>query len=342
MRGKSYDRFNYNLGLAWFERGFIQNPVALADDMGNLLEWRKHADRNAFEYFARAYTSGKLLAAGARLASVLALRGQVGKAVVQASSVANEALVSSNRLDLCDVVLASVPVYDIARLPKMIQGAAQLQNYCITIARELGDEPRRALLCSHLGRFLTYLGQLEPADEFLNEAERIASRLDLQQVVLVSNAARGRWLTDSGKSDQAAIELFKEVLSKLQALDDEPLYGEINVTSSESNVNWIKGRNPLRCRVLLDMCKAAGFAGDEDALKAALGQLDEITPEHVLGYYPHYALAHAQCLIAYGQPSQRPLVLELLRNARQIGTESQNPWVSLEADRLESHLIREE
>jgi len=78
-RGKSYARYNYNYGMALLERGFIKNPIVVAEDMNNMAEWKTHADQNAYEFFARAYAWDEFLPAGARLASVLAYRVKSAK-----------------------------------------------------------------------------------------------------------------------------------------------------------------------------------------------------------------------------------------------------------------------
>src|SRR5215510_14956452 len=72
--GVSYDRYNDNFGMSLLDVGLIRNPVALADDQSNLIEWRRHADQNAFEYLSRGFKGGRLRVAGAHLASLLAYR----------------------------------------------------------------------------------------------------------------------------------------------------------------------------------------------------------------------------------------------------------------------------
>ena len=328
----SYPRYNYNYGLALLETGFIMNPVHLEEDMSNLLEWKEHADQNAYEYFARSYSSDKMLTAGAQLACVLAYRGEVGKAIELAFTVTDEALARNATLELCDIAIYSVVIYDIVRLFDPV--VPQLQH-CLEIARELGDEPRRAMLCVHLGRFLTYDGRFDEAEKNLDEADRIGRRLDLQPVLLASKAARGRWLTDSGKSDEEAIQILREVADTIIVQDDEPLFTRIDPLQPDSEPIIFKGRNPTLCRVLLDLNRAAFFAGDADVINWTLDELDELTVEFFLGYCPHYYLAYAECLLQYGDENQQELLADLIRRARRLGEESGNPWVAQAADRLE-------
>ena len=334
-KGKSYDRYNYNYGMSLLETGFIGNPISLADDMSNLLAWKEHADQNAYEFFARSYTSGKLLAAGAQLASVLAYRGEVGKAIELAGTVTDEALARNNTLDLCDVAIASVAIYDIVRL---FDPAAVQLRHCVEIAKELGDEMRRAILCAHLGRFLTYGGHFNEAHEFLDEAERIGRRLALQPVLLASQAARGRWFCDSGKSDESALGILRDVVSNIHALDEKPLFTKVDLLQPESSPTLVKGRHPMLCRVLLDLNRAARFAGDAEAMNQTLDELDELATEVFLGYCPHYYLSYAECLLAHGTPDQHDLTADLIRRAREMGELSQNPWVAQAADHLERQI----
>lgn len=331
----SYARYNYNYGLSLLETGFIRNPIPLADDMSNLLEWRERADQNAYEFFARSYDSGKLLAAGAQLASVLAYRGEVGKAIVGASKVTDDALSRHAKLELCDIAIASVAIYDIIRL--LDPAAAQLRG-CVEIAKELGDEPRRAMLCAHLGRFLSYGGHFDEADKLIAESEAIATRLDLNTALLASRAARGRWLVDSGKSNQRAIQTLRQVVQTIHALDDEPLFIKIDVIKPESPPISVKGCHPALCRVLLDLNRAARLAGDAEVMNQTLDELDELATEVFPGYCPHYYFSYAECLLTHGSPDQRDLATDLIRRARHVGEENQNPWVPQAADRLEKQL----
>ena len=334
-KGPSYDRYNFNYGMSLLEAGFIRNPISLAEDMNNLIEWQKHADQNAYEFFARSYTSGKLLVAGAQLASVLAYRGEVGKAIALTSTVTDEALARNNKLDLCDVANASVVIYDIVRL---FDPAAVQLRHCVEITKLLGDEIRRAMLCAQLGRFLTYGGHFNEADEFLKEAERIGSRLALEPVLLASQAARGRWLSDSGKSDESAVQMLSDVVSAIKALDEEPLFAKVDLLQPESPPTMVKGRHPTICRALLDLNRAARFAGDEKIMNQTLDELDVLATEIFLGYCPHYYLAYAECILAYGAPDQRDLMADLIRRAREIGELSKNPWVAQAADNIEKQI----
>jgi hypothetical protein len=226
-------------------------------------------------------------------------------------------------------------IYDIVRLFDL--AAVQLRH-CVEIAQQLGDELRRAVLCAHLGRFLTYGGHFDEAEKFLEEAERIGHRLALQPVLLASQAARGRWLCDSGESDESAVRMLREVVSAIHALDEEPLFMKADLLQPESPSTMVRGRHPTLCRVLLDLNRAARFAGDAEVMNQTLDELDALATDVFPGYCPHYYLSYAECLLAHGTPDQRDLTADLIRRARQMGERSQNPWVAQAADHLERQI----
>lgn len=335
LRSKSYPRYNYNYSVTLLETGFIRNPICLADDGSNFPEWKSHADQNAYEFLARSYASHQLLAAGAQLASVLAYRGEVGEAIALAATVTKEALRRKAWLDLCDVAIASVVIYDIVQF---FRGPIEQLRRCLRIARKLGDEPRRAMLCAHLGRVLTYAGHFEQADEFINEGTRLAERLGLQPVFLAAQAARGLRLADSRTSlEQAAqaVTTLQEVVDRVHAWDDVPLVTKMDLSQPGNAPNYIKGRHPILCRLLLDLNRAAMFAGNAEVMNGTLDELDEITTQQFLGYCPHYYLAYAQCLLTHGGGETGALVAELISRARLVGNQTGNPWAAQAADQLE-------
>jgi hypothetical protein len=337
-QGRSYVRFNYNLGVSLLDTGFIRNPVTLAEDLSNTAEWREQADQNAFEYFARSYKEGNFVPAGAGLARVLAYRGEVGRAIALAADVTDEALARKEPLGLCDVAIASATLYDIVQM--FSPAVVQLDN-CVRIAEQAGDEPRRAMLCTHLGRFLTYRGDFPEADKYISEADRIARRLDLRSVLLASEAARGLWLAESGSSVESAVQTLQNVLEAIHALDAVPLYTRIDPLAPEQAPVVTRGRRPILCRVLLDLNRAAMFAGNADVMHRTLDELDELVTDVFLGYCPHYYLAYAQCLLTHGEgAAERATAAQLIGNARRMGERSQNPWVAAAANHLETEMER--
>ncbi len=73
-------------------------------------------------------------------------------------------------------------------------------------------------------------------------------------------------------------------------------------------------------------------------MNQTLDELDVLATEAFFGYCPHYYLAHAQCLLTYGDRDQRELTVDLINRTRQVGELSGNPWAVQAADHLEQQL----
>jgi NAD-dependent SIR2 family protein deacetylase len=333
--GASYDRYNYNFGMSLLDVGFIRNPIALADDQSNVIEWRRYADQNAFEYLSRGFKGGRLRVAGAHLASLLAYRGEVGSAIQLATDVTDAVLADGNGLERCDVALAHTIIYDVVQV--FAPAAAELRQ-ALSAAERLGDECRRAMLCVQLARFLTYARSFAEAEKYLDEADRIGERLDLRPVLLTNRGVRGLWLADSGWSVTEGIQVLRDVVDTIHAMDAVPLFTRIDVGQPDLPADVVKGRHPIICRALLDLNRAAMLAADSDIMNTTLDELDTVVTDVFLGYCPHYYLAYAQCLLSYGDEAQRGLATDLLRRARELGEKSGNPWAIQVADQLSSHL----
>jgi hypothetical protein len=328
---RSYPRYNYNYGSSLLDAGLIRNPLARADDGSNLAEWKTYADQNAFEFLARSYKQGNLLAAGGQLASLLAYRGEVGRATALSSEVINQAAKQEAWLDVCDIAIASVVIYDVVQV---FRPAAQQLRFCVEWAKKLGDEPRRALLCAHLGRLLAYARDFAAADAALLEAEAIARRLDLRNASMAARAARGLWLFASGTSPEQALRELKALADELRASDERPLVTHYDLAQPDAAPTLLLGHQPATCRVLLDLLEAAVAVGDNETIKSALDRLDELTVEHFQGYLPHYCFVYARILVR-SEPSQPEKARALVSHGKQIGEESGNPWVAQHAARLE-------
>ena len=331
---RSYQRYNYNYGLSLFESGFISNPLKLADDSSNLLQWKTYADQNAFEFLNRAYQEGGLATAGSALAALLAYRGEVGRAMGLLQVVTDEAIKREGWLELCDIAADSVVIYDIVQ--SYTAGAGQLEAL-LEKAVALGDEPRRAMLCAHLGRLLTYTQEFTRADVMLKAAEEVADRLGLEKVRLTARAARGIWLHDSDTSPQQALETLKTLSEDIRAADDEVLVTKVDLTDPALTRTMLKGHQPMLCRVLLDLVAAAITLGDGKTVDTSLDLLDELTVEHFNGYLPHYYFIYAQCLMR-SDPPNPDKAIALVRKARRVGELSENPWVEEYANHFETHI----
>ena len=311
--GPSYWRYQYNYGLSLFDVGLIQNPIKLEEDNSNLMEWKTHADQNAFEFLARSYKQGGVLTAGGYLASLMAYRGELGRAIALAFEVAEEARKREKWLDRFDISIAGTVIFDIVQI--YAPAASELIGL-IGKAKELGDEPRRAMMLAQLGRLLTYTRHFPDADNALREAERIATRLDLKKVLTTARAARGLWLADSKTSLPDGIRVLKTLADELRAFDNQPLVTKVDLSQPDFKSTALSGRQPLRVRVLLDLARAGYFADDADIVNASLDEIEDLTVEYFPGYLPAYYLLHAQCLYGQDQPA---VIADLLYRARRVG-----------------------
>jgi NAD-dependent SIR2 family protein deacetylase/tetratricopeptide (TPR) repeat protein len=323
--GRAYYRYNYNFGRALFDAGLVARESPAEED----------ADQGAFQYLWRGYALGNLLAAGGLLASVHAYRGELDEALALAAKVNQEALLAGNPLDICDVALAIAVIYDIVTLDL---GADRKLAECVTLAEKIGDEPRRAMLLAQLARFLTYGGRFAEAKEALDEALRIGTRIGLRPVLLAVRATLGRWLSDSQTSHQLAIRILEDVRSVLHAQEAQPLVARYDMSRPDQEPTVLKNRSPLICRVLLDLNRAAMYAGNTDVMHSALVELDKLVDAAFYGYSPHFSLARAESLMRYGDDNGRALVPSLIDEARQLGEATSNAWAAAAADALERRL----
>ncbi|MFN7980290.1 MAG: SIR2 family protein [Vicinamibacterales bacterium] len=334
---RSYQRYNYNYGMALLESGFIRNPVRLADDKSNMIEWRTAADQNAFEFLGRGYREGGLLVAGGALAQLLAYRGEVGRAIALADAVITEATKREAWLELCDIAIASTTIYDIVQF---FGPPSQHLESCRDKARELGDEPRRAMLSAHLARLYTNLGDVAKAGALLDEAEQVADRLGLEKVREIARATRGFWMLASGQPPQTALDYLQRLVDDVQAEDAVPLVTKIDLADPDADPTLLTAHRPFMCRVLLDLAAAALHAGDGPRLVKTFDDFAALAADRFDGYFPHYAFLRAQCLMHYDPPAREP-ALASIADARAAGAESGNPWVAQFADRLEAAIRSE-
>ena len=329
--GASYDRYLYNYGLSLMSYGFIGNSVVRADDMSNLLEWKAGADTNACEFFWRAYKSETLHVAGAQHATCTAYLGHVGEALVMAKAVEGRVIAAGDPLAYIDVVLAFMPLYD------MTGGLPQLAR-CVALARQLGDEPRRALALVHCARFLCMKGSFDMSGEALDEAERIANRLALAAVQLLCRSARGRLLLESEQSDDEALSVLQGVVDELHARAAIPLFAHVDFGHPTAAPTVVMGTPPELCRALLDLNRAASFAGDDDVMRATLRELNDLTERRFPGYEVHAAVAQAEHLLYHGDVTSLNAIADCIEDVRTWHQERGNPWAGKMAGVLTDQL----
>ena len=200
---------------------------------------------------------------------------------------ADIALAGEPGFDFCDIVISCADLFDI--IQRFGPAIARFRQ-SLEIVTRLGDETRRAQLCVHMGRFLTYAKLYKEADRFLADAERIGQRLNLRPTLMRYKAARGLWLADSGASVSEGLRILKETVNEIRAIEAEPLFVSYDLLDEKMKPAYTMGRLPLHCRVLLDCNDAARLAGDEGAIKGTLAELDELL-DVFPGYAPHFEFA---------------------------------------------------
>ncbi|HEY7189421.1 MAG TPA: hypothetical protein VH436_22845, partial [Vicinamibacterales bacterium] len=172
----------------------------------------------------------------------------------------------------------------------------------------------------------------------LDEADRIGERLGLRSALLTSRGVRGTWLVNSGRSVVEGIQVLRDVVDTIHAMDDVPVFTTVDLGRPDLPANVVKGRHPIICRTLLDLNLAALLAGDSDIMKTTLEELDAVVTDLFVGYRPHYYLVRADCLVRYGGEAERARAADLIQRARDLGEESGNPWVAQAATHLSQHL----
>ncbi len=333
--GASYDRYAFNYGLSLMTYGFIGNSVALTDDKSNLLEWMSGADSAAGQFFARAYRAETLHVAGAQLATCKAYLGHVGEAAVSAKDVTDRVIASGDSLAYVDVALACIPLYDMMHAfePTLRQLGA-----CVRLARQLGDEPRRALALAYFGRFLCMTGIFDTSLEAVEEAERIANRLALAPVQLLCRSTRGRLLLDSEQSDDEALAVLQDVVDELHARAATPLFTHVDLGDPTAAPTVVMGTPPQLCRALLDLNRAASFAKNADVMRATLRELDDLTALRFPGYAVHTAVAQAQCLLYHGDATSYDAIADCIEDVRHWHEERGNPFAGMMTSVLSEQL----
>lgn len=327
IKSSSYTRYNYNYGSSLLDEGLFKNTIPLAEDLSNITEWKEAADLNAYEFLARSYRHGVLSAAGARLVCILAYRGKLAEADSLRLKIIKRALPTNSRLDLCDIVMYSAPLFDILHISQ--EATAELEA-CCEIARQLGDEIRQAELHVLLGRFLTYAGSFEAAAAALDEAEKISRRRDLKQTLLSLKAARGLWRAESGDSVQSGVRDLQETVAELQRFEDVPWLVKRDLNSG--TVQRVGGSAPRLCGAWLDLNRAAMLAEDAQTFEASLAALDSLVADTYIGYRPHFYLAWAEGMLLRG--GDRDETRKLIAAAREAGQQQGNPWALKMSDRL--------
>lgn len=307
--GSAYGRYNYNYGKALMEAGSVHNPVSFEEDP---VEWKHYADRNAFEFLARAAKETNLPEAYIDLAVVQAYRGESRNAREGFRRIWDWAYETRSGLALIDAAIAAGTIYDILG---EYTYALNLLEIGYSVAVTFGDEPRRAKIIAHLTRFLGYKKQFTEAEERLAEGVKITKRLNLAPTAASIQAAQGSVLIDKNDPEAAMPSLV-------------------------AAAQWFEKaeRLPELVRVLLDLVWAAYYAGSKSTLNDAIDRLDIMAHDVVFGYMPHYYLRLAQIYVENGDLEEGKSILTIARKQGQL---AENEWVALEADRIEQLMTNE-
>ena len=129
------------------------------------------------------------------------------------------------------------------------------------------------------------------------------------------------------------MQVLQETLATIRESDSEPLYTRIDLAQHDGPPEVVRSRNPMQCRVMLDLLRAARFKGDADVINQTIAELGDLV-DSFPGYRTHYYLAAAECMIHHGDDEHKPIINDLLRNAREEGEAQGNPWVAQAVDRL--------
>jgi tetratricopeptide (TPR) repeat protein len=300
VRGPAYARFNHQVGQFLLEYGYdfasIRPPTSIGFVSGNAPFDRDKLD-NAFNFSARAVDMG-FAAALPTYAACFAFKGEVNRGV----DVIKKCLESAEELGpmiFIDSVIAGGFVWYLAGT--WSNGLAQLRA-ARDLTESLGLEVRRAQLCAHLVRFLTWRGEFDEAAKRYEEGRRITERLGIEPLGLEIESAWAYTLMETRHPAEALA-----ILRKAGAVFQET------------------GRLISLTRTSLDQYRAAWEAGNQDAYDEALQRLSE----YPAGFRVQVHNVDAEiALLANEVDVLREHIVELRRAAK----ETDNPFGQILAD----------
>lgn len=311
MKGATYARFNHLIGRYLLEYGFtiksIRPPTSVGFTVGDAPFDKDEID-NAFQFLARANKLGRGQAYS-DLAACYALAGSAQRAEEMISEIVDEALEKNYLVFFIDAAIAGGLVWSIAGV--WSDGLKYLES-----ARELairfGMEPRRARLCAHLVRFLTWKNRFGEAAARYEEGMHIAERLGMESTQWELRLAWGYALTEQRRGAEA-VPLLSEACDYFQTT----------------------GRLPLLTRAGLDLYYTAMLVGDQAGFDKARKVLEEF--EH--GYKPHVYSLRVEAGLQFNDLTYAREQLGLLREA---AVECESNWGKLVAEAFEKEIIKRE
>lgn len=311
----AYARFNHQIGCFLLEYGYFlgtlrpQMSVRLvAKDAAYIgdpwLDWEKRD--NAFQFLNRAVDM-KYGVAAPDLAECDALLGNCTKARDRVNSVIRYATENKNPAMFVRGALAVGLIYSI--IGAWTDGLKILEFAHKNVIK-LGDEPRRARLCSHLVRFLSWKERPKDAENRYVEGLRIAERLGMVKTQWELEIAWGYALTKQGRARDALLPLNKAC-----------------------NFFQSTGRLSTLTRAALDYGHAAMLAGNQEAFDRARKFLKEFET----GYAPHVYLWHAEAGLISNDLGLTAIKLE---NAKKAANEQENHWAMLVVEAMTEELLK--
>ena len=308
--GPVYARFNYNMGSALLAHGMVGNPVKIAPDKSNLMEWMRAAEKDAFTYFARAESEGELVEAKIERLSISGYRGHVKGAISDLFNVWKKCGEERNARGYIEAAAALGPLLDIQG---EFQVAVELLTQCESTAKQLGDEPRAALLSIRLARPLAWLNRADEAESRMLDVIATAARLRLRSIGALALAERGALRL---RQDRHA-ESLADLLEANQQLTD--LQRRL----------WLG-------RVRLDLASAAFLAGNDKIYETALDAFDDLG-EVVGAYKPHAFLLIAEVSLRHNAVEQ---ARRFLAAGAELADRFENPWAKSLIARLQQELAK--
>ena len=305
--GPTYARFNYLIGRHLLEYGFqlasLRPPNSVGFTIGDAPFDKDQMD-NAFQYLARATQNGWPPAA-ADLSACLALLGSSEQALAQLKSLLDYAIENKLRFVFVDAAIAGGTVWS------MLGAWSEALPYLETarqVAIQLGNEPRRARLDTHLVRFYAWKERPDDSDAMFAEGTRIAERLGMRNEQKALDTAHGYALVMRGEA-AAALAPLRACTEYFQRA----------------------GRMPSFTRAALDLLHAATEARDQEHFNLAQDWL----LEHERGYSPHVYVQLAEAGLYFDDLG---FAQENLDRAVKASTECRNSWGLKVAEALQAQI----
>lgn len=252
-----YWRFEYNLGRRLLDRGLIGRIEP--QRAGLVLPGSRDVDAKDYasglQFLARAANEGGLAEGHADLVRLLALQHGHGKVRGNVDQLLTRFSDQKSTRANYEIALLGA---EFAEEFGDIQAAAERIGYAITVSRNLGDEPRRALALARAARIAALRQGYDLARQYAETARVIAERLSLP--IIVGDAAAAIGMVEVlADNDAAALEPLTIACARFRRLD----------------------RRPRLLYALCDLIRATYYTGHRDATTQAVEEaldLAEILP----------------------------------------------------------------